>query len=96
MNGIFWFVFMLAVVYWFVVRPWRRDHKLGLDSLIVLAFYWTWWQDPLFDYLTHAWNYSAVNLNMGGWAGHIPGWDPGPATGLPGDQAPGRDHGPGP
>jgi hypothetical protein len=73
-NGIFWFAFMLAVVYWFVVRPWRRDRRLGLDSLIVLAFYWTWWQDPLFDYVTHAWNYSSVNLNMGGWAGHIPGW----------------------
>jgi hypothetical protein len=73
-NGVFWLAFMLAVVYWFVVRPWRRDRRLGLDSLIVLAFYWTWWQDPLFDYLTHAWNYSAVNLNMGGWAGHIPGW----------------------
>ena len=73
-NGIFWFAFMLGVIYWFAVRPKVRGGRFTLDGLIVLAFYFTWWQDPLFDYVTHAWNYSSVNLNMGGWAGHIPGW----------------------
>jgi hypothetical protein len=73
-NGIFWFAFMVAVLYWFAVRPKLRDGRFSLDGLIVLAFFWTWWQDPLFDYVTHAWNYSSVSLNMGGWAGHIPGW----------------------
>jgi hypothetical protein len=73
-NEIFWFAFMLGVVYFFVVRPWRRNRRLGLDGLLVLAFFWVWWQDPLYDYVTHGWNYSSVSLNMGGWAGHIPGW----------------------
>src|SRR5882762_5153138 len=26
-NEVFWFSFMLAVIYWFAIRPWRRDRK---------------------------------------------------------------------
>jgi hypothetical protein len=73
-NEIFWFSFMLAVIYFLAIRPWRRSGKLTLDGMFVLAFYFTWWQDPLFNYINHAWNYSSVSVNMGGWAGHIPGW----------------------
>lgn len=73
-NEVVWFAFMLGVIYFFAIRPWRRDGRLSLDGLLVLAFYFTWWQDPLFNYVAHAWNYSSVSVNMGGWAGHIPGW----------------------
>jgi Spirocyclase AveC-like len=73
-NEVFFFSFMVGVIYFFAIRPWLRDGRFTLDGLFVLAFFFTWWQDPLFDYVSHAWNYSAVSVNMGGWAGHIPGW----------------------
>jgi Spirocyclase AveC-like len=59
----------------FVVRPWRRDGRLSLDGLLILAFFWVWWQDPLFNYVTSGFNNSSVALNMGGWASYIPGWN---------------------
>jgi hypothetical protein len=65
---------MLAVLYFVVWRPYRRDGRLSLDALFVLAMGWCWWQDPLYSYVTQSFNYTSVTLNMGGWAEHIPGW----------------------
>jgi Spirocyclase AveC-like len=73
-NEVFFFGSMLVLIWLVSIRPWRREGRFTLDGLLVLAFYFTWWQDPLFDYASHAWNYSSVSVNMGGWAGHIPGW----------------------
>jgi hypothetical protein len=63
-----------VMLYLFVVRPLRRDGRLNLNGLLILAFFWVWWQDPLFNYITTGFNNGSIALNMGGWANHIPGW----------------------
>jgi hypothetical protein len=32
-------------LYWFVLRPWRRERRLTVDGLLVLAFATLWFQD---------------------------------------------------
>jgi hypothetical protein len=64
----------LAVVYAFVVRPWRRDRRLGADGLLVVAFATLWFQDPLSAYGGQWYTYNAWMLNMGSWANSVPGW----------------------
>src|SRR6058998_3719512 len=36
---------LLGCLYWFVVRPWRRDRTLGPDGTLALAFATLWFQD---------------------------------------------------
>jgi Spirocyclase AveC-like len=64
-----------VMIYQFVVRPLRRNGRLSLDGLLILAFFWVWWQDPLFNYVTTGFNNGSIALNMGGWASYIPGWN---------------------
>jgi hypothetical protein len=69
-----WGAAMIAILYFVAWRPYKRNGKLSLDALIVLAMGWCWWQDPLYSYVTQSFNYSSVQLNMGGWACKIPGF----------------------
>ena len=63
------------MLYAFVIRPLRRNKRLSLDGMLILAFFWVWWQDPLFNYVTTGFNNGSIALNMGGWASYIPGWN---------------------
>lgn len=63
------------MLYSFVVKPLRARGRLSLDGLLILAFFWVWWQDPLFNYVTTGFNNGSIALNMGGWASYIPGWN---------------------
>src|SRR3954452_1551428 len=40
----------LAVIIWFVVRPWRRERRLGVEGLLVVAFSTLWVVDPMSAY----------------------------------------------
>jgi len=74
-EEVFWTGAMLAILYFLVWKPFRRDRKMSVSGLFVLALFFTWWSDPLFMYLTWGGNYSSVNINMGSWANFIPGWN---------------------
>jgi Spirocyclase AveC-like len=67
-------VALLLVMYFIVIRPWRRDGHITLDGIIVLAATVLYWCDPLPNYFgpTHA--YNSALLNWGSWGPHIPGW----------------------
>jgi hypothetical protein len=64
----------LAVVYAFVVRPWRRERRLGVDGLLVVAFSTLWFQDPLSAYGGQWYAYNAWLVNVGSWVNSVPGW----------------------
>jgi hypothetical protein len=64
----------LLVIYRVVVRPWRRDHHLGIDGLLVIAFSTMWFQDPLSAYAGHWFTYNTHLLNFGSWVSSVPGW----------------------
>lgn len=67
-------VAMLGVLYWFVVRPWRRDGEPSTDGLLCLAWLTVLWQDPLVDYVSRQFTWSSVVPNMGSWVADVPGW----------------------
>lgn len=64
----------LTVIYLFVVRPWRRERRLGVDGLLVVAFSTLWFQDPISAYGGEWFTYNAWMVNMGSWVHSVPGW----------------------
>ena len=63
----------LAVLYWLVVRPWRRERRVGLDGLMAIAFLLLAFHDPLSAYIGHWYTYNAWQVNMGSWLNSLPG-----------------------
>ena len=64
----------LGAIYLFVVRPWRRERRLTIYGLLVVAFSFLWWQDPLSAYGGEWFSYNAWQVNMGSWVHEVPGW----------------------
>ena len=60
----------------FVVRPWRRDRRLGADGLLMLAYFTCFWQDLGSNYLHYWVMYNPAWVNLGSWYQFIPGWVP--------------------
>ncbi|MGQ0624015.1 MAG: spirocyclase AveC family protein [Sporichthyaceae bacterium] len=67
------FVLAFLAVWRFVVRPWRRDGRLGLDGMMTLAFGLAYFQDPLFNYSGTWLTYNSFMPNWGSWLSEIPG-----------------------
>lgn len=90
-NAIFWQVvsipLALAVIWWYVVRPWRRERDLGVDGCLVIAFSLLWFQDPLSNYAGPWFTYNTWLFNRGSWTNDVPGWlsygSPGHMVGEP-------------
>lgn len=62
-------------LYWFVVRPWRRDGRISWDGMFLLAAWTVWWQDAAVNWITNNAVYNtATMLQWGSWYGLIPGW----------------------
>lgn len=76
-NLVFWQVASplaaLALLYWFVARPWIRDRTLGADGIFILSFSTLWFQDPLCNYAGSWVTYNSWMLNMGSWHSSVPG-----------------------
>jgi hypothetical protein len=64
----------LGVLYWALVRPWRRERRVTFDGLLALSCGLVVWQDPLSSYFAHWYTYNSYLVNMGSWVKGIPGW----------------------
>ena len=62
----------LACIYFFVIKPFRRDGKLSVDGAFVIAFCTLWFQDCLSAYSGHWFTYNAWAVNFGSWVNSIP------------------------
>lgn len=62
-----------VVLYWSVVRPWRRERRIGLDGMMAMSFLILAFHDPLSAYLNHWYTYNAWQVNMGSWLNSVPG-----------------------
>src|SRR3984957_12477043 len=62
----------LGLLYWFVVRPWRRDRQVGVDGILLIGFSLMWFQDPLSSAVNHWFVYNTAMVNMGSWANSVP------------------------
>ena len=68
-------VLWLAVLYWVIARPWRREHRLTFDGLMILCFMFaTYWQDLLSNYTQISNMYNSGFINFGSWYSNVPGW----------------------
>jgi Spirocyclase AveC-like len=64
----------IAFLYWFLVRPWRRDGRASTDGLLCAAYGLLYFQDPLSSFTGHWFTYNTYLWNMGSWVNEIPGW----------------------
>jgi Spirocyclase AveC-like len=67
-------ILIVVLAYALVIRPRIREGRIGFDGLLFLAMFTVWWQDPLYNYVSTGFTYNSAFLNLGGWAGHVPGW----------------------
>jgi len=65
----------LALIYWFIIRPWRREGRVGIDGILVAAFCTVAFQDPLSSYGGHWFAYNTWMFNRGSWVNSVPGWN---------------------
>ena len=61
-------------VYFFMIRPWRREGRITLDGLCCLVFATLIWQDSLQNYTQVVATYNTHLVNFGVWNRWIPGW----------------------
>jgi hypothetical protein len=73
----------IGLLYFVLIRPWRRDGRPTTDGLMALACMALVIQDPWSSYVQHWFTYNAALPNMGSWVNEIPGWV---AYGSPGHQ----------
>jgi hypothetical protein len=65
----------LAMMYFFVYKPWQRSGGLSWDGLFTLAAATLYVQDPWVNYLVPYCAYNSVFFNYGSWVNYIPGWN---------------------
>jgi len=76
-NLVFWQIISplaaLALIFWFVIRPWWRERRIGTDGVLIIASCTLWFQDPLCN-LAGSWvTYNSWMINMGSWHSSVPG-----------------------
>ncbi|MFF7940818.1 spirocyclase AveC family protein [Nocardia gamkensis] len=61
-------------VYYFIVRPWRRERRITTDGMLLVACGLLFFQDPLLNYFNTWSTYNTWMFNRGSWVQHVPGW----------------------
>ena len=61
-------------LWWFIVRPWRRERRITLDGMLLVACGLMFFQDPLLNYFNTWSTYNTWMWNRGSWVQDIPGW----------------------
>ncbi len=61
-------------IYYFIVRPWRRERRITLDGMLLVACGLLFFQDPLLNYFSTWSTYNSWMFNRGSWVKDIPGW----------------------
>lgn len=61
-------------IYYFIVRPWRRERRITTDGMLLVACGLMFFQDPLLNYFNTWSTYNTWMWNRGSWVQNIPGW----------------------
>jgi hypothetical protein len=61
-------------LYYFIVRPWRRERRITLDGMLLVSMGLMFFQDPLLNYFSTWSTYNTWMWNRGSWVQDIPGW----------------------
>jgi hypothetical protein len=63
----------LGIIYWFLVRPWRRERRVGIDGLIAVAGVSLAFNDPISAWAQPWFTYNSYMINFGSWVAGMPG-----------------------
>ncbi|MGW4370503.1 spirocyclase AveC family protein [Nocardia takedensis] len=61
-------------IYWWIIRPWRRERRVTLDGILLVSMGLMCFQDPFLNYLNTWCTYNTWLFNMGSWTPYVPGW----------------------
>lgn len=65
----------VATIYWFLIRPWRRDGHMTTGGMVIVAWLSLYLlQDPLLNYSQTWFLYNSEFVNLGSWTSSVPGW----------------------
>lgn len=73
-NAIVLWVGLPFALWWFIIRPWRRERRITLDGMLFASMGLMFFQDPLLNYFNTWCTYNTWLFNRGSWSSHIPGW----------------------
>ena len=73
-NAILMCVGLPIAIWWFIVRPWRRERRITLDGMLMVSMGLMFFQDPLLNYFNTWCTYNTWLWNRGSWSSDIPGW----------------------
>lgn len=74
MNSVVVCVGLPIAIWWFIVRPWRRERRITLDGMLLVSMGLMFFQDPLLNYFNTWCTYNTWLFNRGSWSSNIPGW----------------------
>ena len=64
------------VLYFFLIRPLRRERRITTDAKLMLVWLLLYFQDPLGNYSGEWYVYNSYLPNLGSWTTSVPGWMP--------------------
>ena len=73
-NAVVLWVGLPFAVWYFFIRPWRRERRITLDGMLLLSMGLMFFQDPFLNYFNTWCTYNTWLFNRGAWTPHIPGW----------------------
>jgi len=73
-NAIAMVVLLPTAIWWFLIRPWRRERRITLDGMLLVSCGLFFFQDPFLNYLNTWCTYNTWVWNRGSWSSHVPGW----------------------
>lgn len=74
MNSVVVCVGLPIAIWWFIIRPWRRERRITLDGMLLVSMGLMFFQDPLLNYFNTWCTYNTWLFNRGSWSSNIPGW----------------------
>lgn len=73
-NAVGCWILIAFMVWWFLIKPWRRERRITLDGMLMIACGLMFFQDPILNYFNTWSTYNTWAFNMGSWTQEIPGW----------------------
>lgn len=64
----------VGVVWFFLIKPWRRQRRLTTDGMLIIGFVIAYWQDTIVNSLQPWSLYNTRIQNWGSWNNFMPGW----------------------
>ncbi|WP_437339720.1 spirocyclase AveC family protein, partial [Mycobacterium colombiense] len=50
-NAVLAWIGIPIALWWFIIRPWRRERRITLDGMLMVSMGLMFFQDPLLNYL---------------------------------------------